>query len=122
MSYGTNCERIMNVLSFLFNALILGVYLGLEGGEVMVKEKVQPHCVVCKKPFKRTDLVHTDTMFSQIQHAKCFIYKGEFIKDSGSYEEIVSKYPDYKKAFIVSDKPITNLAVVSALKKSNNYK
>ncbi|MFC4799465.1 hypothetical protein ACFPA1_08850 [Neobacillus sp. GCM10023253] len=84
----------------------------------MVTEKMQPHCEVCKKPFKRKDLVHTDTMFTQIQHVKCFIYKPEFIKDTGTYEDIVNKYPAYKKAFIVSDKPITNLAVVSAFKKS----
>lgn len=82
----------------------------------MQKEKIQPHCMVCRKPFKRNDKVHTDTMFTQIQHAKCFIYKPEFIKDTGSYEEIVNKYPNYLNSFIVSDKPIANIAVVSALK------
>ncbi|MFC4799459.1 hypothetical protein ACFPA1_08815 [Neobacillus sp. GCM10023253] len=88
----------------------------------MVKEKVQPHCVVCSKPFKRNDMVHTDTMFTQIQHVKCFIYKPEFIKDTGNYEQIVNKYPNYKRNFIVSEKPITNLVVVSALKISKNYR
>jgi uncharacterized pyridoxamine 5'-phosphate oxidase family protein len=82
----------------------------------MVREKVQPHCMVCRKPFKRNDQVYTDTMATQIQHAKCFIYKAEFIKDTGTYEEIVNKYPDYKRSFIISDKPITNLMVVTALK------
>ncbi|WHZ04944.1 hypothetical protein QNH48_10115 [Neobacillus sp. YX16] len=72
--------------------------------------------MVCRKPFKRNDQVHTDTMATQIQHAKCFIYKAEFIKDTGTYEEIVNKYPNYKRSFIVSDNPITNLMVVSALK------
>lgn len=83
----------------------------------MGKEKVQPHCMVCYKPFKRTDKVYTDTMYTQIQHAKCFIYKPEFIKDKGTYEEIVNKYPNYKQSFIVSDKPITSLLVVSSLRK-----
>lgn len=89
---------------------------------MMIIEKVQPHCVVCRKPFKRTDWVHTDTMFTQIQHSNCFIYKPEFIKDTGTYEVIVNKYPNYKKAFIISDKPITNLGVVSAVKISKNYR
>ncbi|MEY2195758.1 hypothetical protein AB7942_23945 [Neobacillus sp. BF23-41] len=82
----------------------------------MGREKVQPHCMVCKKPFKRNDMVHTDTMFTQIQHVKCFIYNPEFIKDTGTYEEIVNKYLNYQKNFIVSDNPVTNVTVVSALK------
>jgi hypothetical protein len=64
-------------------------------------EKVQPHCMVCEEPFRKNDIVHTDTMFTQIQHAKCFIYKDQFIKDTGTYEEIVNKYPRYKEAFVV---------------------
>ncbi|PGY11128.1 hypothetical protein [Bacillus sp. AFS031507] len=87
----------------------------------MVKEKVQPHCMVCNEPFKRKDLVYTDTMFTQIQHVKCFIYKPEFIKDTGTYEEIVNKYPHYKRPFIVSDKPITNLLVKHSLIKKQKY-
>jgi hypothetical protein len=83
----------------------------------MIKEKVQPHCMVCLKPFKRTDLVYTDTIFTQIQHAKCFYYKPELIKDKGTYEEIVNKYPDYKKDFIVSDKPVTDILFVSSFRK-----
>lgn len=79
--------------------------------------KVQPHCMVCNKPFKRTDRVHTDTIFTQIQHTTCFIYKPEFIKDTGTYEEIVNKYPNYKRSFIVSNKPITNLFLVSSRRK-----
>ena len=67
----------------------------------MVEEKIQPHCEFCRKPFKRNDLVYTDTMYTQIQHAKCFIYKPEFIKDKGTYEEIVNKYPEYKRSFVV---------------------
>lgn len=85
----------------------------------MVGEKIQPHCNVCGKPFKRTDKVYTDTMFTQIQHAKCFMYRPEFIKDRGTYEEIVNKYPDYRRSFIVSDNPITTLEVVAALRKSH---
>jgi hypothetical protein len=60
-------------------------------------------------------------MFTQIQHAKCFIYKPECVKDKETYEEIVNKYPEYKKAFIVSDTPITNLLVVSSLRKWKPY-
>ncbi len=82
----------------------------------MVQEKVQLHCMVCHKPFKRTDQVYTDKMATQIQHVKCFIYKTEFIEDTGTYKEIVNKYPKYKRSFIISDKPITNLMVVTALK------
>lgn len=82
----------------------------------MERDKVQPHCMVCRKPFKRNDQVYTDTMATQIQHVKCFIYKPEFIKDTGTYEEIVNKYPNYQRNFIVSDKPITNLSLVAALK------
>ena len=62
----------------------------------MDRNKVQPHCMVCRKPFKRNDQVYTDTLATQIQHTKCFIYKPEFIKDTGTYEEIVNKYPNYK--------------------------
>lgn len=83
----------------------------------MEKEKVQPHCMVCYEPFKRTDKIYTDTMFTQIQHAKCFIYSPEFIKDKGTYEEIVKKYLQYKKSFIVSDIPIKDLLVVSLIRK-----
>lgn len=83
----------------------------------MLKEKVQPHCMVCKKPFKRDDKVYTDTLFTQIQHVKCFIYKPEFIKDTGTYEEIVNNHPQYKLSFIVSDKPITSLLIKSSLRK-----
>jgi hypothetical protein len=88
----------------------------------MSNEKIQPHCVVCLRPFKRTDLVHTDTFGTQIQHANCFMYKPEFIKDSGTYEEIVNKYPSYKKSFIISDKPITDLKIVATYKKSHLHK
>jgi cell division protein FtsX len=59
-------------------------------------------------------------MFTQILHAKCFIYKPQFIKDRGTYEEIVNKYPDYKSSFIVSDNPITDLEVVSVPKPNKN--
>ncbi|WLR55943.1 hypothetical protein LC048_02785 [Mesobacillus subterraneus] len=82
----------------------------------MKREKIQPHCVVCLKPFKRTDLVHTATFDLQIQHANCFMFKREFINDSGTYEEVVNKYPNFKKSFIVSDKPVTNLPLVAAHK------
>lgn len=83
----------------------------------MTQEKVQPHCEGCLRPFKRTDLVYTDTFGTQIQHVRCFFFKPEFIKDSGTYEEIVNKYPSYKESFIVSDKPVTNLQLVAAYKK-----
>ncbi|PFG07156.1 hypothetical protein [Bacillus sp. es.034] len=83
----------------------------------MKKEQIQPHCMVCCEPFKRTDEVLTDNLFTQIQHTKCFIYRPEFIKDKGTYEEIVNMYPDYKKVFIVSDKPVTNFLLVSSLRK-----
>jgi hypothetical protein len=82
-----------------------------------MEEKVQPHCMVCCKPFKRKDIVFTDTMFTQIQHAKCFIYSSERIKDIGTYEEIVNKYPEYKSSFIVSDNPIAYLRVISTLRR-----
>ncbi|MCQ6282271.1 hypothetical protein [Bacillus sp. EB600] len=82
----------------------------------MVKEKVQPHCEVCGKPFKRNDMVNTDTLFTQIKHSKCFNFKPEFIKDTGTYEEIVNKYPKYKKVFIVKDKPITNILIKAQYK------
>lgn len=68
----------------------------------MLKEKVQPHCSVCMKPFRKGESVKTDTMQGQIMHAECFIWKDEFIKDVGTYEEIVNKYPVFKKNFIVS--------------------
>lgn len=47
-------------------------------------------------------------MFNQIQHEDCFIYNEEFIKDMGTYEEIVNMYPQYKTAFIVSNNPVAN--------------
>ncbi|WP_059173211.1 hypothetical protein [Bacillus sp. FJAT-27445] len=84
----------------------------------MVYEKVQPHCMVCAKPFKRNDLVYTDTMFTQIQHAGCFCYKQEFIKDKGTYEDIVGKYPEYLEKFIVSDQPVANILVVNSLRRN----
>lgn len=87
----------------------------------MIKEKVQPHRMVCNEPFKRNDIVHTDTMVTQIQHVKYFIYKPEFIKDTGAYEEIVNKYSHYKRSCIVSDKPITNLLVKHSLIKKQKY-
>jgi hypothetical protein len=68
----------------------------------MPEEKVQPHCFVCSKPFRKGELVKTDTMEGQIQHANCFIWKDEFIKDVGTYEEIVEKNPVFKKHFIVN--------------------
>lgn len=85
----------------------------------MEKEKIQPHCEVCLKPFKRNDKVHTDTLSNQIFHVKCFYFKPEFIKDTGTYEEIVNKYPRYKKVFIVSDKPATSLTLRATLRKNS---
>lgn len=73
----------------------------------LVSEKVQPHCIVCKKPFKRKDIVFTDKIFRQIQHAKCFIYKKEYILDKGPYEQIVNKYPVYNNMFLITDNPVT---------------
>jgi len=81
------------------------------------KGKSSTSCMACRKPFKRNDKVYTDTMFTQILHVKCFIYKREFIKDTGTYQEIVEKYPLYQRSFIVTDKPITDLMVVSSLKR-----
>lgn len=77
----------------------------------MKKNKVQPHCIVCKKPFKRTDLVYTDKFFRQIQHVQCFIYKNKYILDKGTYEEILEKYPEYKMSFVITDRPISNLNI-----------
>lgn len=79
----------------------------------MAKGKVQPHCMICTKHLKRDDSVYTNTLYTQIQHVECFIYKPEYIKDTGTYEEIVNKYPRYKMSFIVSDKPLTSLLVKS---------
>lgn len=64
-------------------------------------EKIQPRCEVCNQPFRKGDIVQTDTLATQIFHADCFMYKEEFIKETATYEEIVNKYPQYKKAFIV---------------------
>jgi hypothetical protein len=75
----------------------------------MRKQKIQPHCTVCEKPFKRLDKVLTDTMCTQIFHQECFIYYPKYIKDYGTYEEIVNKYPEYKRTFIVTDHPIPSL-------------
>ncbi|WP_144549666.1 hypothetical protein [Bacillus sp. X1(2014)] len=90
----------------------------------MVKEKVQPHCMVCYKPFKSTDKVYTDTMFAQIQHAKCFIYKPEFIKDKGTYEEIVNKYPNTKKylLYLINRLQIHYLYLHLENRKNDTYK
>jgi uncharacterized pyridoxamine 5'-phosphate oxidase family protein len=49
------------------------------------------------------------------------MYKTEFIKDTGTYEEIVNKYPNYKKVFIVSDKPLTDLLLVSSLRRKKVF-
>lgn len=46
-----------------------------------------------------------------------FYIQTEFIKDKGTYEEKVNKYPEYKKSFIVTDNPITDLQFVSSLRK-----
>jgi hypothetical protein len=32
--------------------------------------------------------VYTDILYTQIQHATCFIYHQGFIKDKGTYEEV----------------------------------
>lgn len=73
--------------------------------------------MVCHKPFKKNDLVLTDKMFNQIQHEDCFIYNVEFIKDVGTYEEIVEMNPQYKNTFIVSENPEANQMVVDVLNK-----
>jgi hypothetical protein len=51
------------------------------------------------------------------EHTACFIYNLDVINDTATYEEIVNKYPNYKKAFIVTDNPISDSSVVSALQK-----
>ena len=83
----------------------------------MIKEKIQPHCIVCKKPFKITDMVYTDTIFNQIQHIDCFIFQEKYIKEKDTYEDIVHKYPEYSKIFIVSDNPVVSLNFVKSYRK-----
>ncbi len=95
------------------------MYFNRIGGErELSKEKVQPHCMVCHNPFKKDDLVCTDKMFNQIQHEDCFIYHEDLIKDAGTYEEIVNMYPQYKEAFIVSEKPVGNPLLTEVLKRN----
>ncbi|UOE53600.1 hypothetical protein [Cytobacillus oceanisediminis] len=68
--------------------------------EKLIK-KLQPHCVKCGEPFWEEDIVHTDTMFEQIQHIECFIFKPEYIKETGTFGDIVREHQEYKKIFLV---------------------
>ncbi|MGM0903043.1 MAG: hypothetical protein ACQEXB_18340 [Bacillota bacterium] len=70
------------------------------------REKIQPHCAVCEQPFWEEDLVHTDTMFDGIQHAECFSWKTEYIKEMGTYGEIVSKDKRKNSLFLILKKPV----------------
>jgi hypothetical protein len=57
-------------------------------------KKIVPCCGVCMKEMKKGQFVILDRT-NAIQHAKCSRWKEDFIKDKGTYEEIVYKYPHY---------------------------
>ncbi|MBT2710550.1 hypothetical protein J7I91_21640 [Pseudomonas sp. ISL-84] len=57
--------------------------------------KIHPHCGPCGEPLWKSDRVHTDTMFEQIQHVDCFTFQPKYIKDTGTFGEIVSRHPIY---------------------------
>lgn len=68
------------------------------------KNLIQPHCATCGEAFWAEDLVHTDTMFEQIQHVECFSFKTQYIKETGTFEEIVNKHQMYKYNFHILKK------------------
>ena len=72
------------------------------------REKIQPHCCICEEPFWADDMVHTDTMSEQIQHAECFMWKLEYLKEMGTFEDIVNRHPRYSKIFLVMKKNLVN--------------
>lgn len=72
-----------------------------------INGKIQPHCGPCGKPFWEDDLVQTDNMFEQIQHVECFTFKREYIKETGSFGDIVRKHPNYNKTFLILQRSLT---------------
>jgi hypothetical protein len=64
------------------------------GEIVQFSMKKIPYCGVCTRKMRKGQIVILDRT-NAIQHAKCSIWKADFIKDKGTYEEIVNKYPHY---------------------------
>lgn len=63
--------------------------------------KVQPHCMVCRQPIRKDDMVQVDKLFDQITHFYCYHLDKADIKEVGLYQNIVAAHPKYKRAFIV---------------------
>jgi hypothetical protein len=64
-------------------------------------DKVQPHCVVCKQPFRKDEIVQVDKLFSHFTHFFCCELDKRDIQEIGKYGEIVASNKKYKKMYIV---------------------
>jgi hypothetical protein len=64
-------------------------------------DKVQPHCVVCRQPFRKEDMIQVDKLFDQFTHFFCCSMDVNEIKYIGEYGEIVKDNKKYKKMYLV---------------------
>lgn len=58
------------------------------------RKSTKRHCIGCDKELRIGEYVYLDIV-NGIHHATCFIWKEESIMDKGTYEEIISKYPQF---------------------------
>jgi hypothetical protein len=63
-------------------------------------EKKVPICIFCRYELKADHYVYLDGL-NGIVHEACSQWERDFIKDQGTYEEIVAKYPLYFSKFKV---------------------
>lgn len=64
-------------------------------------EKVQPICVICRKPMRKDDMVQVDKLFDHFTHFNCYDLDKVDIKEIGRFGEIVGANKKYKKIYLV---------------------
>lgn len=52
-------------------------------------------CPVCENYFKSGDLIHLDD-FNSMRHRECYEHEPKYIKDTGTYHEIIEKYSFFR--------------------------
>jgi hypothetical protein len=64
-------------------------------------EKVQPICVICRKPMRKDDMVQVDKLFDHFTHFHCCDLEKSEIKEIGKFGDIVTANKNYKKMYQV---------------------
>jgi hypothetical protein len=64
-------------------------------------EKVQPICVICRKPMRKDDMIQVDKLFDHFTHFHCYDLEKSEIREIGKFGDIVTANKKYKKMYQV---------------------